>query len=283
MTTAIPPAPLPAPPPATTAARIRWTMADGWTLVRRDLGHIWYEPGQILGALVFPAVMVVLFGYVFGSAIAVPGGGNYRDYLMPGLFVMTAVTGIMATLNVVAADVGRGVMDRFRSMPMARSAVPFGQTGAYAVQAVFSFVIMAAMGLLVGWRAHNGIAAAFGGFALLLLFSYSLTWAGVFLGLLVKNEETADQLVPLVFPVTMISNTFVPTAGMPAWLRTIADWNPVSAAVAACRGVFGSAGASAASTAWPLTHPIVATLAWSGLLLAVFVPLSVRRYTTARR
>lgn len=251
--------------------------------MRRDLGHIRYAPSQLVGALVFPAIMVVLFGYVFGSAIPVPGGGDYREYLMPGLFVMTSVTGIMATLTIVAGDISRGVMDRFRSMPMARSAVPFGQTGAYAVQAVVSFVIMVGMGLVVGWRAHNGLPAALAAFGLLLLFSYALTWVGVFLGLLVKNEETADQMVPLVFPVTMISNTFVPTAGMPGWLRTIADWNPVSAVVAACRDLFGNAGAAAGSTAWPLTHPVAATLGWSILLLVVFAPLAVWRYTRTGR
>lgn len=263
--------------------RVSLALSDGWTIMRRDLGHLRYQPSQLIGALVFPGIMVVLFGYVFGSAIPVPGGGDYRDYLMPGLFVMTSVTGIMATLTVVAADISRGVTDRFKSMPIARSAVPFGQTGAHAAQSVLSFAIMSGMGLLVGWRAHDGLPGALAGFGLLLLFSYALTWAGVFLGLLVKNEETADNLVPLVFPITMVSNTFVPTAGMPAWLRTIADWNPVSAAVAACRGLFGNAGAAAGSTAWPLVHPVAATLGWSVLLLAVFVPLAVWRYANAGR
>lgn len=272
-----------APPPRTPAETLRWTLYDGWTIARRDLAHLRYEPGQLVGALLFPAIMVVLFGYVFGSAIPVPGGGDYRDYLMPGLFVMTSVTAVMATLNIVAADISRGVMDRFRSMPMARSAVPFGQTGAYAVQATAGFVVMAAMGVVVGWRAHRGLLAAVAAFALLLLFAYALAWAGVYLGLLVRNEETADQLVPLVFPVTMVSNTFVPTAGMPVWLRTIADWNPVSAAVAACRDLFGNAGAAATSTAWPLEHPVAATLGWSVLLLAVFVPLAVARYARSSR
>jgi len=271
-------------PPTAGISRWRWALADGWTVVRRDIGHIRYAPGQLVGALVFPAIMVLLFGYVFGSAIPVPGGGNYREYLIPGLFVMTAVTGVMATLNAVAADISRGVMDRFRAMPMARSAVPFGQAGASIVTGTLGLVIMVGMGLVVGWRVHNGVAATIGAFALLILFIYATTWAGVFLGLLVKNEETADQLVPLVFPVTMISNTFVPTAGMPVWLRTIADWNPVSAVVTALRELFGNAGAAASAaagdTAWPLAHPVLAALAWSILLLLVFVPLAVHRYRT---
>jgi ABC-2 type transport system permease protein len=263
--------------------RLRWALADGVTVMRRNLSHGRYQPGELIGALVFPAVMVVLFGYIFGSAIAVPGGGNYREYLIPGLFVMTSVTGVMTTMTGVAADIARGVMDRFRSMPMARLAVPFGQTGADIVTGTLGLGVMAGMGLVVGWRAHRGVADTAAAFALLILFRYAITWAGVFIGLLVKNERTADNLVPLVFPVTMVSDAFVPTSGMPAWLRVISDWNPVSAAVAACRSLFGNPGAITAGVPWPLQHPVTATLGWSVLLLAVFVPLAVYRFRTAGR
>jgi ABC-2 type transport system permease protein len=263
--------------------RLRWALADGVTVMRRDLAHGRHEPGELVGALVFPAIMVVLFGYVFGSAITVPGGGNYREYLIPGLFVMTSVTGVMTTLTGVAADISKGVMDRFRSMPMARLAVPFGRAGADIVTGGLGLAIMAGMGLLAGWRAHHGAAGTVAAFALLVLFRYAVTWAGVFLGLLVKNEATADNLVPLAFPVTMVSNSFVPTSGMPAWLRAISDWNPVSAAVAACRSLFGNPGVPAAGTAWPLHHPVIATLSWSVLLLAVFVPLAAYRFRTMNR
>ena len=142
---------------------------------------------------------------------------------------------------------------------------------------------MAGMGLAVGWRAHRGAADTAAAFALLILFQYAVTWAGAFLGLLVKNEATADSLVPLVFPVTMVSNAFVPPSGMPAWLRAIADWNPVSAAVAACRSLFGDSGIPAAGTAWPLEHPVIATLGWSALLLAAFMPLAAYRFRTMGR
>jgi ABC-2 type transport system permease protein len=263
--------------------RLRWALADGVTVMRRNLSHGLHEPGELVGALVFPAIMVVMFGYVFGSAIAVPGGGNYREYLIPGLFVMTSVTGVMTTMTGVAADIARGVMDRFRSMPMARLAVPFGQTGADIVTGTLGLGIMAGMGLVVGWSAHRGVADTVAAFALLILFRYAITWAGVFLGLLVKNERTADNLVPLVFPVTMVSDAFVPTAGMPAWLRVISDWNPVSAAVAACRSLFGNPGAITSGVPWPLQHPVIATIGWSVLLLAVFVPMSVYRFRTAGR
>jgi ABC-2 type transport system permease protein len=270
------------PTPAGWAARVRWALADGLTVVRRDLRHLKYQPGELIGALVFPAIMIVLFGYVFGSAIHVPGG-NYREYLMPGLFAMSAFTGVIATTVIVAGDAAKGVMDRFRSMPVARLAVPFGQTGADVVTGTLGLVIMVGCGLAVGWRPHASAAGMLAAAGLLILMRYAVSWAGVFIGLAVRNEETADQLVPLIFPLTMISNTFVPTTHMPAWLRVISDWNPVSALVAATRQLLGSVGAPGRPGAWPLAHPVPATLAWAALLLAVFVPLSVRRYATARR
>ncbi|MFA1547096.1 ABC transporter permease [Actinomadura chokoriensis] len=264
--------------PATGAGRLRWTIADGLTLVGRELSRIRRQPGELVAALIFPAIMVVLFGYVFGSAIGVPGGGDYREYLMPGLFAMVTFTSTMAVTMRVAGDASRGVMDRFRSMPMARSAVPFGQTGAELLNGVLGMAVMAGVGLLVGWRAHHGIAPTVEAFALLALMRYALSWAGCYLGLMVGNEQTADQLIPLVFPVTMLSNAFVPTGGMPKALQVVAEWNPVSALTAACRDLFGNPGAPAGDTAWPLAHPVAATLGWSVLLLALFVPLSVRTY-----
>ena len=264
------------------AARIRWALADGLTVVWRDLRHLKYQPGELVGALVFPALMVLLFGYVFGSAIKVPGG-NYREYLMPGLFAMTAFTGVIATTVIVAGDAAKGVMDRFRSMPMARLAVPFGQTGADTVTGALALAIMVGCGLAIGWRPHASAADVLAAAGLLVLLRYTVSWAGVFIGLSVRNEETADQLVPLIFPITMISNTFVPTTGMPAWLRVISDWNPVSALVAALRDLLGGSVAPGTAGAWPLAHPVMASLMWAALLLAVFVPLSVRRYATASR
>ncbi|RJL23917.1 ABC transporter permease [Bailinhaonella thermotolerans] len=261
--------------------RLRWTVADGLTLVGRELGRLRQEPGQVVAALIFPIVMVVLFGYVFGSAIQVPGGGDYREYLMPGLFAMVTFTAMQGVMGRMAADASHGVMDRFRSMPMARLAVPFGQTGADSVIGVPLLAAMVATGLLVGWRPHLGPLATAEAFALIALLRYALGWVGAYLGLAVKDEQTATQLAPLFLPITMLSNAFVPTEGMPAWLRLIAEWNPISALTAATRRLFGNAGAPAEGTAWPLAHPSAAVLLWSAVLLAVFVPLSLRAY--ARR
>ncbi|MGH3095346.1 MAG: ABC transporter permease [Streptosporangiales bacterium] len=260
----------------------RWTIVDGWTLVRRNLNRLKHSPGEIIGTLLAPIIMIIMFGYIFGSAIPVPGGGNYREYLIPGLFAMSSTFSVMATLQRVAADNGKGVMDRYRSMPMARSAVPFGHTGADLIMHAIGTVLMMLCGLAVGWRIRDGLLDALAAFGLLLLFAYALMWVGVFFGLMTKNEETADRVFPIVMPITMISNAFVPTGGMPVWLQAIADWNPVSAVVAASRELFGNPGV-VTSTAWPLQHPVLATLGWSLALLVVFVPLAVYRYRTAGR
>jgi ABC-2 type transport system permease protein len=259
-------------------SRLRWTVTDGWILVRRELWHLRNQPGQLVSALIFPVTLVVLFGYVFGSAIAVPGGGDYRSYLMPGLFVMTSAFAVLINAMAISAEKSKGVMDRFRSMPMARLAVPFGQTGADIITGTAATFVMAVCGLAVGWRPHDGAARAVAAFALILLFRYAMSWAGVYLGLALKDDKTVDNLAPLIFPFTMIANTFVPTAHMPAWLRAIADWNPVSAVTAACRQLFGNPGAATAHAAWPLQHPVAATLAWPTALLATFATLSVRRF-----
>jgi ABC-2 type transport system permease protein len=266
------------PTPAGVASRLRWTVTDGWILVRRELWHLRNQPAQLVSALIFPVALVVLFGFVFGSAIAVPGGGDYREYLMPGLFAMTAAFAVLINAMAISAEKSKGVMDRFRSMPMARLAVPFGQTGADIMTGTAATLIMAACGLAVGWRPHDGAARAVAAFALILLFRYATSWAGVYLGLTLKDEKTVDNLAPLIFPVTMIANTFVPTARMPAWLRVIADWNPISALTAACRQLFGNPAAMTAHAPLPLQHPVTATLAWSAALLTAFVTLTVRRF-----
>ena len=261
-----------------TIERTRWGLQDGLTLVGRQLLRVRRHPGELIGALVFPALMVVMFGYVFGSAITVPGGGNYREYLMPGLFGMTALTAVMGTMMLTATDASRGVMDRFRSMPVVRSAVPVAQATYDVVGGLIAMSIMGVLALVVGWSPHRGIALTAAGFGLIVLMRSALSWVGIYLGLVVKNEETADQLVPLIFPISMTSNSFVPTEHMPAWLRAISDWNPVSALVAALREMFGNPGAGTAHAAWPEAHPVLTTLFWSALLFAVFVPLSVRSY-----
>jgi len=253
-------------------------LGDGWIIVRRDLAHLRYAPSQLAGQLIFPAILVVLFGYIFGSAIQAPGG-NYREYLMPGLFAFAQITAAASAALATADDAARGVMDRLRSMPIARSAVPFGRVGSELATGILNLVVLIACGLLVGWQPHRGPGDTTAAFALLLLMRYAFSWIGVYLGLLVKNPATADSLVPLSFPIAMLSNGFVPTSGMPSWLQAIANYNPISCLVQATRQLFGNP--TVAATAWPLQHPILASLAWTLLIIAIFTPLAVHRYRTA--
>jgi ABC-2 type transport system permease protein len=249
--------------------------ADAATSARRILLHYRHSPGLMAASLAVPVVMVVVFGYVFGSAMTVPGG-NYRAFLMPGLFAMTAVNGLMPTMVGTARDLDRGAADRIRSMPVSRLGVLLGSGLADLAVSVVVMALLAAVGLATGWRAHRGIGHALAGFGLLLLFRFVMTWLGTCLGLLAGREEVAGQLAVLTFPVAMVTNTFVPTGGMPGWLRVVAEWNPVSALVAACREQFGNPGGPASS--WPMQHPVAATLGWAALLLVVCTPLAVRAY-----
>lgn len=253
-------------------------LGDGWVIVRRDLAHYRYAPTELVGHLAFPVVMVILFGYILGSAIQVPGG-NYREYLMPGLFVFGQVTVAASAAVATADDTARGVMDRLRAMPIARFAVPSGRAGAEVATGILGLAALAVCGLIVGWQPHRGPAYTTAAFALLLLMRYAMSWVGVYLGLLVKNPGTADSLVPLTFPIAMLSNALVPTDGMPGWLQTIANYNPVSCLTQAVRELFGNP--TVPAEAWPLQHPVIATLAWTLIILAVFVPLATHRYRTA--
>jgi ABC-2 type transport system permease protein len=260
--------------------RIWWPVSDGMAAAQRLLTKLRHDQTALVLTVGAPVVLVLVFGYVFGSAIAVPGRENYRAFLVPGLFVMTA-TNIIPSMVTMARDSYRGVVDRFRSLPISRVAVPFGQAAATAVYGGVSLVLMALCGLAVGWRIDNGVGDALIALGLLLTFQVAMTWVGMYLGLLLGREETASQASILIFPITGLSNVFVPTSGMPAWLRTIADWNPVSAVAAATRHLFGNPTAPA-NGAWPLEHPVIATLGWTALFLAVFVPLCTARYARGR-
>lgn len=234
------------------------------------------DPASIVLLVSAPIVLVLIFGYVFGGAIEVPGregAASYREFLIPGLLVTMAFNFLPAMVG-AARDTDRGIIDRFRSMPISRAAVPAGQALATNVYALAGFVVLLLCGLAVGWRARNGIGPAVGALGLLLLFQFSMTWVGMFLGRLLGREEAAGQAGILVIPLSMVSNVFVPTGGMPAWLRTVADWSPISAVSSAVRSLFGNP-TSPADGAWPLEHPVFAAVVWSVVILAVFLPLTV--------
>lgn len=251
-------------------------VADGLAMLGRHLQRIKAAPGVVILTQTMPITMLLFFGYVFGSALAMPGQ-EYRAFLVPGLLAATAAGGIMTGMFQSAQDCHRGVMDRFRTLPMSRPAVPFGQTAADLLTTAVGIVPLILVGLAVGWRIEGGPLAALGAFGLLLLFRFATSWVGCWLGLLIRNEEAAGQLGSATFVLPLLSSAYIPTDNLPHWLRTVAEWNPISAVASAVRDLFGNA-SPAADAAWPVAHPVAGTLVWSVVLLVVFVPLSVRRY-----
>ncbi|GGW59317.1 ABC transporter permease [Streptomyces xantholiticus] len=261
--------------------RAYWAVADCWNVVRRGLTHYQRRPVMIAWQLGFPIISVLLYGYVFGGAMKSPDGGSVRDFLMPGMFAMTMAFGFMNTAIAVVTDASKGVIDRFRSMPMAPSAVVTGRGVNDLIIACSELAILAATAFAMGWRTDTGIVASLAAFGLLLLLRFCLIWVGILLGLLVPNAEAAGGLYVVAFPLTMISSVFVPPSTMPDWLGTIAAWNPISSTAAAARELFGNPVASDGS--WIQEHSLLMAVVWPIAVTAVFAPLAVRRFQRLSR
>ncbi|MDO3705674.1 ABC transporter permease [Micromonospora sp. C28SCA-DRY-2] len=261
--------------------RLRWAVTDSAVLTGRALRHWARQPGQLVVGLLFPVLLVLMFGYLFGGAMSVPGGGDYREFLLPGLFAMTMAFGIEATYAAVATDTARGVTDRFRSLPMAPSAVVTGRAAADLLHSAAGLAVMLGCGWLVGWQWRNGLAPALAAVGLLLLLRVALIWVGIYLALLLRRPESVVALQILVWPVGFTSNAYVPPETMPGWLAALAEWNPLSATVAAGRELFGNPGWGGESFA--AQHAVALAVVWPLLLIAVFLPLSVRRYRRLSR
>jgi len=263
---------------------LRWAVTDSVVLTWRSLVRIGHEPETLMDVTVQPVIFVLLFAFVFGGAIGLPGGGSYHEYLIGGMFGMGVAGTAPGTAVALVADMREGIIDRFRSLPMSRAAVLIGRTTSDLLTQVIGTMVVAVTGLAIGWQIHNGLGDALAGLGLALLFGYAFSWAGVCLGMVLRSVEAAQQLGFILFlPVIFISNAFVPTQGMPGWLQVVANWNPFSAIAAACRQLFGNPNPSALVPAWPMQHPELAVLLWSGLLLAVFAPLAVRLYARKSR
>ncbi|MEW1888795.1 ABC transporter permease [Streptomyces sp. IBSBF 3010] len=262
------------------------SVRDSLVIGKRNLIRMTRIPEMILFGIIQPVMFVVLFTYVFGGSIAIPGAGvsanAYKEFLMAGIFAQTVTFATAGAGAGIAEDMHKGLIDRFRSLPMARGAVLTGRTLADLVQTAVTLVVLAGVALLVGWRTHENIGKVLGGFGLLLLLGYAFTWIGALIGLTVRTPEAATSggLIWL-FPLTFISNAFVPVNGMPTFLQYVAEWNPFSATVAAARELFGNtiAGVPKSVTgAWPMEHPVWASLIWSVLIIVVFRTLAVRKY-----
>lgn len=262
--------------------RITLAMSDGATVARRNIIKITRMPELLVGVVIMPLVFVLLFAYVFGSAIDIEGG-SYREFLIGGAFAMMLTFGATFTGLGLADDMQKGIIDRFRSLPMSRGAVVFGRTASDVIYNLVSTVVMVAAGYAVGWRVNNGIVDALLGFGLVLLFAYAFSWIMAYVGLTVGSVEAINNASSLViFPLTFIANTFVPSDDFPTPLRIFAEWNPVSAVAHAAREQFGNIPTGVPEpTAWPLQNAALYSLAWVVIILAVFVPLTVRRYEQA--
>lgn len=251
-------------------------VTDTWTMTRRDLTHWAVQPGVVVVGWLFPVLVVLMFGLLFGGAIQTPGGAEYIEFLIPGMLAMTMLFGLETTMTAVATDAAKGVTDRFRSLPMNGAAVVLGRCLADLLNSVVGLAIMVGVGLALGWRWHNGVGSALAAVGLLLLLRFALLWVGIYLGLVAKGPESVTAVQILVWPVLFLSNAFVDTSTMPGWLGAVAEWNPLAATASASRELFGNPGWGGDS--WVADHVMLLAVAWPLVLTAIFLPLSVRKF-----
>ena len=253
-------------------------LSDTWSMTRRNLVHISREPMQLSDVTLQPVLFTFLFVYVFGGAIPIPGG-TYTDYLLAGLLALNLTTSTMGTAVGLSTDLHEGMIDRFRALPMWRSAVLVGRSVADLLTACLCALIVGVTGLIVGWRPNATFPSIVAGFVLVLFFAYALTWIAAIVGMNSKSPESAASFGFIVlFPLTFVSNAMVPTLHMPGWMQAIAEWNPVSAVCAAARDLWGNPNPSGHLQAWPMQHPVQASIIWSVLILVVAAPLAAHYF-----
>lgn len=251
--------------------------ADSWTLTRRTLTRWRREPMTPIAGILFSFMFMLMFGFLFGGAMRVPGGGDYVDFVVPGILGMSMMFGLEATMLNVVQDKNAGLADRFRAMPMSRVAVIGGRAVADMLDSTLNLVALVGCGLLIGWRFGGSAGELVLAIALLLLLRLSMIWVGIFLGVVIGSPDATALVQILVFPLAFLSSVFVPTATMPGWLAPVADWNPLSATVAAVRELLASPGVGG-SGAWPVEHATLLAVAWPVVITLVFGALSVRGY-----
>jgi ABC-2 type transport system permease protein len=269
------------------AGGVRQALSDGLVVMWRNLKRIPRIPELAIFAILQSIMFVLLFAFVFGGAIPLPGyppdPAFYREYLMPGIFGQTIVFAAATTAIGMTDDVNKGIIDRFRSLPMARPAVLIGRSFADVVYNGGILIVLMLSGLAVGWTVRTGIPELFAGIGLALLFAFAMSWIGIWLGLSVPTVEVANQVVfTVLFPITFISNVFVPPQSLPDWLQPVAEWNPTSTLTGALRDLWGNPNPYV-SDSFPGQNPILVTLGWVVVIIAIFGPLGVRRYRNMSR
>ena len=269
--------------PAAASGGIGSMLRDGLIVMWRNLKRIPRIPELAIFAILQSIMFVVLFSVIFGGAIPIPGGGNYNEFLIPGIFAQTIIFACGTTAVGIADDAQKGIIDRFRSLPMARSAFLSGRSLADVVYNAGIMVVLGVSGVLVGWSVQTGIGGFVAGVALLLLFAFAMSWLGMFLGLNVPTVEVANQVIfTVLFPIGFISSVFVPPQTLPDWIQPIAEWNPTSTLATSLRVLWGNPNPYATGS-FPSENPILVTLGWVVVILAVFGPLAVRRYRSLNR
>ncbi len=258
-------------------------LQDIFIITRRQILLLVRVPEVLIFSTIQPVMFVLLFRFVFGGSIDSGQPGGYVQLLMPGIFVQTVAFTLAGTASGLAEDMKKGLIDRFRSLPISRSALIVGRTLGDSLLNIVVLTVMGITGYIVGWRPTGGFGNVLLGFLFLLLFGYALSWVGVLVGLSAKDARVVQNVSFIVtFPLTFLSNAFAPTTGMPRALQYFAEWNPVSTMVAGCRSLFGlenQFGATAGS--FPSENPLITSLAYMVLLMAIFIPLSARKYARA--
>lgn len=257
---------------------LRSTANETLALAGRSLRHIPRSPEKLIDVTIQPIVFVLIFTFVFGSVVHVPGGGSYREYLIAGMFAQSVLGPLMGIAVGMADDVHSGIVERLRALPIARVSLLAGRALAELAQVGFALVVLSLAGLAVGWRPHGTVGEDVAAYALLVLWAFAGIWIGTFVGLLARDGETAQQVgFLLLFPLMFLSAIFVPIGHLVTPLRQFAEWNPLTAAATATRTLFHNP-APPVGHAWPVVHPVLATVLWSLALVAVFAPLGARRY-----
>ncbi|HYO32042.1 MAG TPA: ABC transporter permease [Nocardioidaceae bacterium] len=253
------------------------------TVVWRNLLHIRRMPEMLLDVTIQPVMFVLLFAYVFGGSIAIEGS-TYREFLLPGIMAQTMVFSSAVVAMGLTNDLEKGIVDRFKSLPISRASVLVGRSVSSLIHSSIGIVVMALTGLLIGWRVRTGVLEAAMGFVLLLIFGFSMIWLGIWVGSLLRSVEAVQGFMfTVMFPLTFVANTFAPTETMPHWLRVLAEWNPVSALTAGCRELWGNTQSVEPGAQLPLQHPVIASLIWSVVFTAVFAPLALAAFRRRSR
>ena len=255
---------------------------QSWIMVKRNMIHTKRMPEMLSDVTVQPIMFVLLFAFLFGASIATAGGASYREFLLPGIQAQTIVFTAFVVSTGITADVEKGIIDRFRSLPIRRSAVLIGRSVASLIHSSIGVVVMAITGLCIGWRIRGGVVDAVLAFALILVFGFGMIWFGILIGSIMRSVEAVNGVMfTVLFPITFLANTFAPTEPMPHWLRVAAEWNPVSSLAQAMRELWGNGPAAPPDAQLPLHHPVLATILWSLAMTAVIAPFALRAY--ARR